>query len=84
VQEKLMESFLYRGAIEKGKAEAFATLVVRGLTNHLGMLDPAVHARIHSVTCLETLEAWCTELLLLRDAEGARSLLERVMGRTAK
>jgi hypothetical protein len=87
-EEKLMESSLYRSAIEKGKAQgeaqALAKVLVRGLTNHLGLLDSEVRDRIHAVTSMETLEAWCSELLLLRDADGARRLVSKIMSVTAK
>ncbi|MFT3766823.1 MAG: hypothetical protein QM820_15100 [Minicystis sp.] len=81
-EERLMESALWRSAVEKGEARAEVRLkadtISRILTHRLGALDAVVNERIRSRSDLPTLTAWYEEALLVVDADGARRLADKI------
>lgn len=77
-EEQLMASTLYQSIFEKGETRHCANALIRALTRKVGALDEAVATRIHSITSLQTLDAWLDEALDLTDADSARRLIEKI------
>jgi hypothetical protein len=81
-REKLMASTLYQEIFEsgetRGRAAQCADTLIDVLIRRLGALDPAVVARIRSVSSFDTLRVWLNEALDLPDAESARRLAEKI------
>jgi hypothetical protein len=77
-----MESELYKSIFSKdeakGKAEAYAEMLVRLLIHRIGTLDPGVRERIRAVSDMETLKAWHDEALFATDADAARRLVDKI------
>ena len=77
-EERLMESTLYRSAIEKGEAKARADILIQILMRRLGTLDATVRERIRATSDRELLSVWVNEALDLTDAEQARQLADKI------
>jgi hypothetical protein len=81
-----MASTLYQSIFEKGEArgrtegqaETCVETIIQSLTSWMGALDAPLRERIRAVSDLDTLRAWLSEAVLVRDAEGAERLAEKI------
>jgi hypothetical protein len=89
-ETELMASTLYQSIFEKGEARgeargrtegearARAETIIQFLTGWMGALDAPLRERIRAVSDLDTLRSWLSEAVLVRDAEGAERLAEKI------
>jgi hypothetical protein len=82
MEERLMESSLYKSAFEKGeakgKAEADANVIIQILLRRLGTVDTAVREHIRATSDREVLSVWLNRALDLTSAEQARQFVENL------
>jgi hypothetical protein len=77
-EERLMESSLYKSAIEKGKAEAHVDILIRILMRWLGPPDTTLQDRLRAASDRNLLAAWLDEALFVTNAEQAGRLTEKI------